>query len=50
VHLAEQSENGGSPLSDVAAFKKFQQNIAERCEEPPVSTQLSEVGSFHFFS
>jgi hypothetical protein len=49
VHLAS-TEDGHNPLPDVQAFKRFQENIAERCDEPPVVTQLHEVGSFHLLS
>jgi hypothetical protein len=49
IHLAA-TEDGHNPLPDVQAFKRFQESIAERCDEPPVVTQLREVGSFHLFS
>lgn len=48
AHLAE-TEEGRNPLSEVKAFKEFQREIEDRCEEPPVVTELSEVGSFRFF-
>ena len=47
VHLATQ-EGEHNPLSDVAAFQRFQEHIRERCDEPPVATQLAEVGSYRF--
>lgn len=47
VHLA-QSEGRDSPLPALEAFQDFQNDIAERCDEPPVVTELSEVGSFRF--
>jgi hypothetical protein len=47
VHLA-QSEDRGSPLPALEAFREFQKDIAARCDEPPVVTELSEVGSFRF--
>ena len=50
VHLASvETEDGHNPLSDVKAFARFQQGIGERCEGPPVATELREVGSFRFF-
>ena len=50
VHLAStETEDGHSPLSQVKAFKRFQENIADRCEEAPVVTDLREIGSFHVF-
>ena len=45
VHLAE-SEEASSPLTKVKAFKEFQSQIEDRCEELPVVTQLSEIGSY----
>jgi len=45
VHLAE-SEGPENPLPELAAFKEFQKDIADRCDEPPVVTQLTEIGSF----
>jgi hypothetical protein len=45
VHLATHAD-GRSPLSDVEAFKRFQQNISDRVEEGPVVTELSQVGSY----
>jgi hypothetical protein len=47
VHLAE-SEGSDNPLAQIEAFKEFQEDIAARCDEPPVVAQLSEVGSFRF--
>jgi hypothetical protein len=49
LHLAS-TEDGQNPLSQVKAFRRFQENIAERCDERPVVTELSEIGSFRVFS
>src|SRR5215207_5404432 len=47
VHLATyESDDGGNPLTELAAFAMFQRDIAERSEERPVVTELREVGSF----
>jgi quinol monooxygenase YgiN len=48
VHLAI-TEDEQSPLAEVSAFKEFQQDIGARCEEAPVVTELSEIGSFRLF-
>jgi len=48
VHIAA-TENGQNPLREVKAFQAFQQDIADRCEEPPVARELHEVGSFRFW-
>jgi hypothetical protein len=50
VHLASNdTEDGQSPLSQVQAFKRFQENIDDRCEEGPVVSSVSEIGSYRFF-
>jgi hypothetical protein len=48
VHVASQAGER-SPLADIAAFSRFQEDIRARCNEPPVVTELEEVGSFRFF-
>jgi hypothetical protein len=49
VHVASNdTEHGPSPLSEVQAFKRFQENIDERCEESPVVTEIREIGSYRF--
>jgi hypothetical protein len=45
VHLAEHAEET-SPLTQLAAFAKFQQGIRSRCDEPPVATELHQIGSY----
>jgi quinol monooxygenase YgiN len=50
VHLAAHDRaDGGNPLSEVQAFQRFQENIADRCEERPVVTPLREIGSYRLF-
>jgi hypothetical protein len=50
VHLAAvETEGGRNPLPDLEAFRAFQSTIRERCDEPPVVTNLQEVGSFRLF-
>jgi hypothetical protein len=46
VHFAVEAEEGNSALPDVAAFREFQKNIRERCDEPPVVAELRTIGSF----
>jgi hypothetical protein len=48
VHVA-QTEEGQNPLTEVAAFREFQREVGERCEEAPVVAELREVGSYRFF-
>ena len=45
VHVAA-TEDGDSPLAQLAAFGRFQESIAERCDEAPVVGEVQTVGSF----
>jgi hypothetical protein len=45
VHVAVQ-DGEVSPLSDSAAFAKFQAGIGERCAEGPVASDATVVGSY----
>jgi hypothetical protein len=45
VHFAVSDDDSPFPAS-LAAFAEFQREIRERCDEPPVVSQLEEVGSF----
>jgi len=38
-----------SPLLAVEAFGEFQAGIADRVDQPPVTEELTEVGSYLFF-
>ena len=44
VHLA--TSDGPVPLSDLAAFQRFKEGLDQRCVQPPVRAELTEVGSF----
>jgi hypothetical protein len=48
IHIAE-TGGGENPFAEVKAFKEFQAGIGERCVEPPLVSQLSEVGSYRLF-
>ena len=50
VHVASIEDEGGTLLTDVDAFRRFRTDLNERCEEPPVRAELSEVGSFRLFA
>lgn len=50
VHLAShEAGDGGNPLTGIAAFGRFQEGIADRCEEPPQVTEMHEIGSYRLF-
>jgi hypothetical protein len=47
VHFAMiDTESGRTPLSDVAAFQRFQEHIRDRCDEPPAASELAAIGSY----
>ena len=47
MHVATvDTEDGRTPLSKLDAFQRFQENIRERCDEPPAVTQLEAIGSY----
>ena len=49
VHIASiETEDGSNPLSLIQAFKDFTKDIKERCEEPPVTSEIEEIGNFGF--
>ena len=44
MHLARHGDD--NPLPKVEAFKEFQKDLGSRTDEPPVVTELEEVGSY----
>jgi hypothetical protein len=51
LHLVSiETSDGSNPLGAVPAFKAFTAAIGERCDDPPVATELVEVGSYRFFA
>ena len=46
MHVVFESDQPGLILNEVAAFKAFVADIESRCEEPPVATELTLVGSY----
>ena len=50
VHLASiETEDGSNPLTELQAFKDFQEEIKDRCEEGPTPSPLIEIGSYRVF-
>ena len=50
VHLASiETDDGRNPLQDIAAFKRFQANAGERQDEPAVTSEVREIGSYRLF-
>jgi len=49
MHIASiETADGSNPLTQSAAFKSFQAAIKDRCEEQPVATDLTAIGSYRF--
>lgn len=50
VHMVSlETPDGSNPLGELQAFKDFTAKIKERCDEPPVAAELTEVGAYRFF-
>ena len=50
VHIAStDSGDGRNRLMDVAAFRAFQEGLAERCEIQPEPAMIRKVGSYQFW-
>lgn len=50
VHIASiETADGSNPLTALDAFKAFTAQIRDRCEEPPVSSEMSEIGNYQLF-
>jgi hypothetical protein len=51
VHIASiETPDGSNPLVALPSFKEFTARIKERCEEPPVTVELHEVGGYRLFT
>ena len=47
VHIASiETDDGHNPLEDVAAFKRFQESSRGLRDEPAVTSELREIGSY----
>jgi hypothetical protein len=48
VHIAEVA--AGDSLRNVAAFGRFREDLAARCDEPPVRAEMEMIGSYNVFA
>jgi hypothetical protein len=46
MHIVIESDQPGRVLSEIAAFKAFTSDLESRCDEPPVATEITLVGSY----
>lgn len=50
MHIVSvETADGSNPLPQLPAFQAFSASVRDRCAEPPVFTELEEVGSYHLF-
>ena len=49
VHIVVETDEPGRILNEVSAFRAFTDDIASRCDEPPVAMDVDELGAYHFF-
>jgi len=52
MHLVYRETPEGTPnqLTSLASFKAFAAGVRDRCEEPPVTTEVKEIGSYAFLT
>ena len=46
MHVVIDTDQPGRILGELEAFKAFTSDIAGRCDEPPVATEITKVGSY----
>ena len=50
VHIvSNEAADGRNPLTELSAFKAFAAGVRDRCQEPPITVELNEIGSYGFF-
>lgn len=51
IHLvsSEAADGAANPLTALPSFKAFLAGLRERCETPPATTDLEQIGSYGFF-
>lgn len=50
MHLVIETDQPGRILGQLTSFQAFQKDIEGRCEEPPVATEITLVGSYGVLS
>jgi hypothetical protein len=50
VHIvSHEAADDSNVLTALSAFNAFTSTIRDRCEEPPVASDMQEIGSYAFF-
>ena len=47
MHIVVDTDEPGRILNKLEAFQAFSAEIADRCDEPPVATEITVVGSYN---
>jgi hypothetical protein len=47
--VSYEEDGANNALTSLASFKAFAAGVRDRCEDPPVTTELKEIGSYGFF-
>lgn len=51
IHLfSNERSDGKNPLRETGAFKAFQAELGDRCDEGPTAVDIREVGSYRMFA
>lgn len=51
MHIASvETADASNPLLALDAFRRFVGTVKDRCEEPPVTTELTEIGAYGVFA
>ena len=46
MHVVFESDQPGRILNELEAFRAFSSDIESRCDEPPVATEITLIGSY----
>jgi hypothetical protein len=50
VHVVSyEAADDRNSLTELSAFKAFAAGVKDRCEDPPITAELNEIGSYRFF-
>jgi hypothetical protein len=48
VHVAEHEEELPNALTQLESFRRFQEALGERCDEQPVVSEATTIGSYSY--
>jgi hypothetical protein len=50
IHVVAQENGRSDPLPELEAFQRFRADVRERCEEGPIASKATTVGTFGLFA